>query len=140
MLTKQYFGESSKTPLMTLNEKECKHIMRPILKFGLTKAGISSTLHIEFIHGPLSLEVIGLFDPFTTQGAFQIAFLIFFFWKPTTSSPLICVNLSTLQLEEGIGGRILEKITTKLNDGYRQSNGYTRYKNSCPLTIFTCTT
>ena len=35
-----------KDPLdaMTLNEKECKHIMQPIVNFGATKDVISSTL------------------------------------------------------------------------------------------------
>ena len=32
---------------MTLNEKECKNIMQPIVKFGLTKEGISINLHTE---------------------------------------------------------------------------------------------
>ena len=32
-------------PAMTLNQEEFKHIMRPIVNFGLTKDGISSTLH-----------------------------------------------------------------------------------------------
>ena len=39
-------------PAMTLNEKECKHIMQPIVKFGLAKAGIRSTLHTAVIYGP----------------------------------------------------------------------------------------
>ena len=32
-------------PSITLDDKECKPIMQPIVKFGLAKAGISSTLH-----------------------------------------------------------------------------------------------
>ena len=38
-------------PSMMLNDKECKHIMRSIVKFGLIKAGISSTLHTAVIYG-----------------------------------------------------------------------------------------
>ena len=61
---------------MALNKKECKHIMRPIVKFGRTKAGRISTLHTAVRDGPQYLGGIGLFDPFVIQGAGQIAFLI----------------------------------------------------------------
>ena len=56
-------------PAMVLNEEECKHIMRHIVKFGLTKAGIGSTLHTAVIYGPWYLEDIGTFDPFLIQVA-----------------------------------------------------------------------
>ena len=48
---------------ITLNENECKNIMQPILKFGLTKAAISSTFHTVVRYGPWSLEGVGTFDP-----------------------------------------------------------------------------
>ena len=49
--------QTMKYPLsdMTLNKKECKHIIQPIVNFGLTKAGISSTLHTVVRYGPRSL-------------------------------------------------------------------------------------
>ena len=50
--------------------------MRPIVKFGLTKAVISSTLHKAVRYGPCSLGGIVFFDPVVIQGAGQIAFLI----------------------------------------------------------------
>ena len=83
--------------------------MQLIIKFGLTKASISSTLHTAVIYGPQYLGVIGLFDFFVIQGAIQIAFLIEHCWKKTPSSSLLCANLSTLQLETLQGGNILEK-------------------------------
>ena len=49
---------------MELNDKECNHIMRNIVKFGHTKAGKSSTLHTVVRYGPQSLGRIGIFDPF----------------------------------------------------------------------------
>ena len=49
---------------MTLNKKECKNIMQTIVKFGLAKAGISSTLHTAVRYGPRSLGDIEIFDPF----------------------------------------------------------------------------
>ena len=57
--------QTMKYPLsdMTLNKKEYKHIMKPIIKFGLTKAGISSILHTSVRYGPRSLGGIILFDP-----------------------------------------------------------------------------
>ena len=50
--------------------------MQPIVKFGLTNAGISSTLHIAVRYGPRCLGDIGIFDPFVIQGTDQIAFII----------------------------------------------------------------
>ena len=82
--------------------------MWPIVKFGLAKDGISSTLHTVVRYGPWSLGGIGLFDPFVIQGVGQISFLIEHYWKSTPSSPILWANLSTLQLEAGRRGRILE--------------------------------
>ena len=53
------------------------------------------------------------FDPFVIQVAGQIAFLIKIYWKSTPSIPLPWANLSTLQVEVGIGGRILENDYTE---------------------------
>ena len=73
--------------------------MRPIVKSRLTKDGISITLHTEFRYEPLSFGGIGLFDPILIQGVGRIFFITKHFWKPTQSCPLLCDNLSTLQLE-----------------------------------------
>ena len=75
--------------------------MQPIVKFGLTKASISSTLHKAVRYRPCSLGGIVLFDPNLIQGAGQIDFLIKHCWKMTPSSPLLCDNPYTLQLEAG---------------------------------------
>ena len=56
-------------PAMTLNYKEYKRIIQPIVKFGLTKAGIISNLHMAVRYGPRSLGGIGTFDPFLIQVA-----------------------------------------------------------------------
>ena len=48
---------------MTLNDKEFKHIMQPIVKFGLAKAGISSTLHTEADMGLVLLEALEFLTP-----------------------------------------------------------------------------
>ena len=84
---------------ITLNEKECKHIMQHIINFWLTKDGISSSLHTVFRYGPRSLEGIVLFDPFVIQVTGWVALLIKNYWKSTPSSPFFWYNLSTLQLE-----------------------------------------
>ena len=60
---------------MTLNEKECKHTMQTIVKLGLTKAGISSTLHTAVRYGPRYLGGVRTFDPFVVLGTCRIAFL-----------------------------------------------------------------
>ena len=63
-------------PEMMLNKEERKHNIPPIVKFGLANDGISSTFHKVVIYGPLSIEVIGIFDPFVIQGAVKIAFIV----------------------------------------------------------------
>ena len=102
--------QTIKHPLlaMTLNEKECKHIMQTIVKFGLTKARISSTLHTEVIYGTRYHGSIGIFGSIVIQGAGGISFIIKHCCNPTPSSPLLRADLSTLKLEAGRGGHILE--------------------------------
>ena len=78
---------------MTLNKKECKYIMQPIVKFVLTKAGIISTLHTVVRYGPHYLGGIGIYYPFVIQGIVLIEFLIEHYWKSTPSSPLLQANL-----------------------------------------------
>ena len=48
-------------PAMTVNKKECKHTMQTIVKFGLTKTGISSTLHTAVSMGLDLLEELDIF-------------------------------------------------------------------------------
>ena len=50
-------------PSITLNDKYFKHIMQPIVKFGITKAGISSTFHIAVRYGPNILEALVYLTP-----------------------------------------------------------------------------
>ena len=82
--------------------------MQPIVKFGLIKSGISSTLYTAFGYWPRFLGGVRLFDPFVIQGIGIISFLVEYYWKSTPSSPLLQAKLATLTLEVGIGGRILE--------------------------------
>ena len=95
-------------PHMTLNEKYYKHIMRPIVNFGLAMVSISSTFHTAVGYGPRSIGSIGLSVPILIQGAGQIAFLVKHHCKPTTYIPLLHANLSIIQHESVWGGRILE--------------------------------
>ena len=57
--------QTTKCPLsdMTINKKECKHIMKPIVKCGLTMAGISSTLHTAVRYVSRILGGIRLLTP-----------------------------------------------------------------------------
>ena len=93
---------------MTLNKKECKHIMKPIVNFGTTKADISSTLYTAVRCGPHSLGCIGLFYLFVIKGTDIIVFLIEHYWKLIPYIPLFKANLASIQLEAVRGGRILE--------------------------------
>ena len=72
--------------------------MKPIVKFGLIKAGIVTNFHTVVIYGPQSLGCIRLFYLFVSQGAGRIYFLVKYYLKSTPSTPLLWANLSTLQL------------------------------------------
>ena len=61
---------------MTLNDKECKYIIKPIVKSGITNAGICSTLHTAVRYGTIYLGGIEQFYFFIIQEARRIAFLI----------------------------------------------------------------
>ena len=78
---------------MTINEKEYKHTIQTIVKFGLTKAVISSNLQTEVRYGTRYLRGIGIFDPFRIQGTGRMAFLTKKYGKSTPSSPLLRANL-----------------------------------------------
>ena len=82
--------------------------MQTIVKFGLTKAGIISTLHTAVKYGRCSIGGFGIFYPFVIQGTGRIDILIKHYWGSTPYIPLLWAKLSTLQLEVGIGGDILE--------------------------------
>ena len=82
--------------------------MKPIIKFGLTKAGISITLNTAVIYGPRSLGGIALLDPFVIKVTGGISFLKEHYLKSDPSSPLLRANLATLLLEVGRGGGILK--------------------------------
>ena len=98
---------------MTINKEECKHIIPPIVKFGITKDGISSNLHTSVRYFPRYLWCIKFFDPLMIQGAEQIAFLIEQYLKFNPSRLLVWANLSTLKLESGRGGILLENDYTE---------------------------
>ena len=107
--------QTMKYPLyiITLNEEEWKHIMQPIVKFGLTKDNLSSNLNTAVIYEPWSLVRIGIFDPLVIQRTGQIALIIEYYWKSTSYRPLLWDNLYNLQLESGRGGHILENGYTE---------------------------
>ena len=81
--------------------------MQPTVKFGLTKAGIVSTIHTVVRYGPCSLGGIGIFDPIRIQGASQIDFLIEHCHKFNPSILLLRANVSNLHLEMVQVGSIL---------------------------------
>ena len=75
--------------------------MQPIIIYGLTKAGISSTLHMAVRYGPRYPCGIGIFDLVVIQGSVRTDFLIKCCWEPTPYSPFLHAKLFTIQLEAG---------------------------------------
>ena len=70
--------------------------MQSIIKFGLTKAVISSTFHTAVRYGSRSIGGIIMFDPFVIHGTGAISILIKHYWKSNPSCPILWASLATI--------------------------------------------
>ena len=87
---------------LTLAEKECNHIMAPILESGLPKSGICRNTPRALIYGHKKHQGFVLHKLHTTMGINQIQELLDNVWKKTITGDLIRVSLESLKLELGI--------------------------------------
>jgi hypothetical protein len=62
-------------PVLTLSEKECNRIIRPILDAGLNKAWIRKQFQKAVIHGPKEEGGLNLTNLYTYQGLSRIELL-----------------------------------------------------------------
>jgi hypothetical protein len=91
-------------PALTLTEKECRHIMAPVLQRGLSSSGICRNMAHDVVYVPLEFQGFGLNFPYTTQGIDHIEVLIQHGQANTITGQLIRASLEEAKLEVGLGG------------------------------------
>jgi hypothetical protein len=91
-------------PAMTFTEKECKHILAPVLKASLPKSRISSTFPHAVVFGPIAELGIGYSDLFTIQGVSQLQTIVQYLQSPNDiTGKLLRANLEAAKVDIGLG-------------------------------------
>jgi hypothetical protein len=86
----------------TLSNAECRHVMAPIYKTGLPRAGIAATIPTVVRVGPISAGGLGLIDPYIHMGVSQVETLITNLWRDTPTGRLLAITLEDIALEMGL--------------------------------------
>ena len=95
-------------PAMTLTEKECNEIMKPLLKQFLPKMGINRNIKRDLLYAPTNVQGFNVKNPFITQGVSHVKDITENLWKQTTTGAMIRCNLEQLRIEMGDNKTILE--------------------------------
>jgi hypothetical protein len=88
----------------TISEKEWEHIMVPVLKAGLPRAGIARTFPRDVLYGPPSAQGLGILHPWYHQELIHLITLIEHTQKRTMTGQFILASFEQLRLEIGIPG------------------------------------
>jgi len=89
-------------PAVTLTKAQCRHIVAPIFKIGLPRAGVPATIPREIRYGPLGMGGLGFRDPYIHMGVSQIESLISNTWKQNPTGKLMDIALDDLVMELGL--------------------------------------
>ena len=96
---------------LTLTEKECDHIMAPVLAGALPRAGICRNIPRAVLYGNPEYQGLGVHNLYTTMGLHQLQALLDNIWKDTITGRLMRVSLESYKI--GTGGHwvtILQKL------------------------------
>ena len=88
-------------PANTITEKECAHIMAPILISVLAKMKIVSTIKRDVIYGPVHLQGMGFKMLNTQLGANHCTLLVQFYGTDTDLGRLLQTSLEFMTMELG---------------------------------------
>jgi hypothetical protein len=93
----------------TMTKQQTETIMRPILKAGLSKSGLSQKFPRTAVYSSLKYQGLGICDPYFTQGVKKLSI----FLQSNLSVPLMNHAIQTLwyltRLECGLGPHFLTK-------------------------------
>ena len=95
-------------PALTLTEKECNKLMRPILSVSLPKSSISQNYPRKVLYGPINEGGLGLDYLYYTQGAMHLEKLQCYLGTNSITGDLLRVSIETAQLEIGIGRSLFQ--------------------------------
>ena len=93
-------------PALTLTEKECNHVMAPMLMGGLSSSGINRNIPREILYGPKNEGGLGLWNLYDFQGLSQIAFLVEHISNNNMSGDLLRCSIESAHIELGTGKNI----------------------------------
>lgn len=111
---------------VTISRNDCTHIIGPIVKTGLPRAGIPATIPTPVWYGPLESGGLGILDQYVSQGAAQIASMVTHLWSRSPTGKLLDIAIQDLVLEMGIAN-ISRVPTLKIGLSYATTNSWIRH-------------
>jgi hypothetical protein len=85
----------------TISEAEWEDIMKPLLKAGLPRAGISSKFPWDVLYGPTTVQGFGVFHPWYHQQLKHLIVLLEHTQQQTMTGQLLTTSFEQLRLETG---------------------------------------
>jgi len=98
---------------LTMTEKQCATIMKPVLQGALSKTSLSFNFPRKVLYGTKEEGGLNLNSLYITQGISHIQFFQQFFGTNTISGHLLSTSLETCILEIGIGRNFFTLDYTK---------------------------
>jgi len=92
----------------TLSKEQCKHIMAPLLKWGLRALGVQSNLNRSIVFGPPKLMGLGFRSLYTTMGIDKSLHMITHGSEDTMTGKLLRGTYELLVLETGLPGELFQ--------------------------------
>jgi hypothetical protein len=90
-------------PALTLTEKECNHIMAPVLEAGLQSSAICKNYPRAATYGPKDESGLNLPSLYTQQGLQQIAMIVDHLDSDDTMGDLLRTSIELAKVEMGVG-------------------------------------
>jgi hypothetical protein len=95
-------------PALTLTEKECNRIIRPVLDAGLNKSAICKTFPKAVIHGPKEEGGLDITHLYTHQGLSRIEILHDHLGQKSMTDELLQTSIEAAKVEVGIGRNLFQ--------------------------------
>ena len=95
-------------PALCLTQKECNHIMDPIIKASLPKSSIARTYPHKVLYGPKEEGGLDQTNLYIKQGTTKIALLTEHLALQTMTGELLRCSIEAAKVEVGVGGNIFE--------------------------------
>jgi len=89
-------------PATTMTKEECRYIIAPVYKYGLSRAGIPHTIPTAIRYGPYTMGGLGLTDPYVQMGVRKLESFITNTWQKTPTGTLMEIAIDDLMLEIGM--------------------------------------